>query len=118
MDEARVTEERTDEYALVRIAGELNINTAPDLRRSLNKHVRHELPALLLDLSELEFMDTSGLATIIESHLSVQRYGGQVVLFGMPGQIREVFQVTGVEKIFTILESEQAALQHIGQDAD
>ena len=47
----------------------MNNNTAPDLRELLVKHVKAKQPRLMLDLSELSFMDTSGLATLIEAHL-------------------------------------------------
>jgi anti-anti-sigma factor len=95
----------------VSVSGELNINTAPDLREILIKHLKKNEDVILLDLSELEFMDTSGLATLIEAHLKAERYGGKVGMFGLQPRITEVLAVTSVTKLFHIFSSAEEAIK-------
>jgi anti-sigma B factor antagonist len=99
------------------LSGELNIGSAPGVRDVFMKHIRKREPALLLDLSGLEFMDTSGLATLIEAHLKTERYGGKLILFGLKPRIAEVFEVTRVTALFSIFETQQDAVGALKVDA-
>jgi anti-anti-sigma factor len=96
---------------VVSVSGELTINTAPDLREILMKHLKRNERVILLDLSELEFMDTSGLATVIEAHLKAERQGGKLALFGLQPRITEVLAVTHVTALFHIFSSEDEAVK-------
>jgi len=110
MPQLDLSERTVEGHPAIAVSGQLTILTAPDLRRLLMKHVRRDEPALLLDLSGLSFMDTSGLATLIETQLKVEEHGGRLVLFGLQPLIAEVFDVTRVTKLFSIHESESDAV--------
>ncbi len=115
MSEMDLTERTVEGVSAVGLTGELNIHTAPDLRRLLMKYVKKGEQNLMLDLTGLKFMDTSGLATLIEAQLKVEKYGGRLVLFGLDAQIREVFDVTRVSKLFRIYATEEEALEAVQQ---
>jgi anti-sigma B factor antagonist len=110
MEDISVEERTSEGRPTVALSGQLNITTAPGVRRVLMKHVRGEGPELLVDLSGLEFMDTSGLATLIETHIKCEEHGGRLVLFGLQPLISEVFDVTRVSDLFSIHPTEQQAL--------
>lgn len=116
MAELTLREKTVQGHAAVAVSGELTINTAPELRTVLMKHVKKSRPVLLLDLSGLEFMDTSGLATLIEAHLQAERRDGTLVLFGLGPRISEVFEVTRVTSLFKISETQEGALQALKGD--
>lgn len=118
MSQLDLTERTVGEAPAVGLVGELNINTAPAVRRLLMKYVKRSEPNLMLDLTRLHFMDTSGLATLIETHLKVEKYGGRLVLFGLNPQIMEVFSVTRVNQLFQIAETEQEALEALQRSPD
>jgi anti-sigma B factor antagonist len=110
MPELEVRETNVDGFPVLAVSGELNINTAPDLRDHLVRHVKARQPRVTLDLSGLSFMDTSGLATLIESHLKAEKQGGALVLFGLQPPILEVFEITRVIDLFTVKETQEQAL--------
>ena len=113
-----LTELNLDGTPSVALVGELNVNTAPDLRRRLMKHLDRNHPKLLLDLTELSFMDTSGLATLIEAHLKAEKNGGMLALFGLAARIAEVFAVTRVTELLHVVDSEQEALAALRETAE
>jgi anti-anti-sigma factor len=109
--------ERTiDGVPAVAPSGDLNIHTAPDLRTVLMRHIKRGRPGLMVDLSGLGFMDTSGLATLIEAHLKAEKAEARLVIFAVPEQIGEIFDLTGVRRLLTILEGEQEARAQFPSD--
>ncbi len=113
-----LTERNLDGTPSVALVGELNVSTAPDLRRRLMKYLDGNRPKLLLDLVELSFMDTSGLATLIEAHLKAEKNGGKLALFGLAARIAEVFAVTRVTELLHVYDSEQEALAAVREMAE
>lgn len=98
------------------LSGRLDIDTAPDLRRLLMQHVKtrkrrasSSASRIVLDMSGLEFMDSSGLATLMEAQLRLRQCGGGLILFGLAPQIAEVFSIAQVKGLFTIVETETQA---------
>ncbi|MFW6189959.1 MAG: STAS domain-containing protein [Planctomycetota bacterium] len=113
MAELDVNEQPVDGVPRVSLSGRLDIDTAPELRHVLNRYVEDEVPALILDLSGLDYMDTSGLATVVEAHSRLDGHGGRVVLCGLSGSVLEVFTMNEVAGIFTIVEDAEAAAEEL-----
>jgi anti-sigma B factor antagonist len=100
----------------LKLAGELNFDTAPKLRRQLTRKVKKQERDIVVDLSDLSFMDTCGLATLIETRQRAGEYGGRVIMVGVSEMIREVMQITRVEELFTLVDDPDEA-EDILQDA-
>jgi len=111
MPEIALKEAAVEGCPTVSASGELNISTAPELREALMKYLKRREPLVLLNLSGLEFMDTSGLATIIEAHLQAERYGGKLALVGLQERIAEMLEVTHVTALFHIFATEDEAVK-------
>jgi anti-sigma B factor antagonist len=88
--------ERTsrDGVELLRVEGELDIATAARLISVLNSSVAEAIKSVVVDLTEVGFMDSTGLALLINAHrrLSLRRKGFAVVC--PPGPLRRVFEIT------------------------
>ncbi|MHC4591370.1 MAG: STAS domain-containing protein [Planctomycetota bacterium] len=119
MAEFDLTESTAEGHPSLALSGDLNIVAAPDLRDALLKHVKRKgEPRVLIDLSGLEFMDTSGLATLIEAHLTAERNGGKIVLFGLRPLVAELLEVTRVTELFSICETQQDAIAALASPVD
>ncbi len=116
MPEIVLKELSVDGWPAVSATGELNISTAPELREALVKHLRRREPLVVLNLSGLQFMDTSGLATLIEAHLQAERYGGKLALVGLQPRIKEVLDVTHVTALFHIFATEDGAVKALKEE--
>ncbi len=104
---------------VVEVRGELDLSTAPDLEGPLDQAIADEHSSVLLDLSDCEFIDSTGIALIVRAWQRVDaRSGnggnGRVVLCSGNEQVRRVLEVTGLDNsiaIFTTRDEALAALR-------
>ncbi|MGW2786205.1 STAS domain-containing protein [Streptomyces populi] len=101
--------------ALVTVAGELDVETAPELHDRLADQVRGGRRHLLLDLSAVPFMDSSGINALLKAHDTAGRAGGGVCLVSPAPAVQRVLDLTGVSLAITSVDDVDAALVHIGE---
>lgn len=84
------------------VRGEVDIATSPLLRRQLDRFVDSDEP-IVVDVSEMTFIDSSGLGVLVEM-LQRRRAGtrGPVTLHGMQEPVRRVFEITGLTELFEL----------------
>ncbi len=95
--------ERTDEnIPVVSITGDIDLETSPQLRDYLKPKSAAKTPALLLDFSGVNYIDSSGLATLIEYFQAVQSFQGRLALASLSPRVKNVFEIVRLEQIFSI----------------
>ena len=99
--------------AIVEVRGEVDLYSSPRMREALVGLTDGRSPAVLVDLSRVEYMDSSGVATLVEGLQLARQYGGQFKLAGLAPAIRDVFRFARLEKVFDIYEDTQAALRAV-----
>ena len=90
----------------VSIEGRVNIDTSGDMRRTIAEALRSMPPALMLDLSGVSYIDTSGLATLLEASRIARQQGIRLVLHGLHGQPRELLHFSRIDHLLDIAEPE------------
>jgi anti-sigma B factor antagonist len=99
MSALEVHHETGNGRATIRLTGELDISTADDLEHVLSDLDAPGGPArIYLDLSELRFMDSSGLRLIVTSDLRLRREGRELRLMPGPEQVQRVFRLALLEE--------------------
>ena len=106
-----------DGFPVIALAGDLSGQSVGDLRESFSRWQHAEAPRAMVDMSGVQFMDTSGLAHLIETHLKFERHGGRLVLFGLQPMIADVFEVTRVTALFHVASSQEAAVAVLREHA-
>ncbi|MFF9824564.1 STAS domain-containing protein [Streptomyces sp. DT197] len=96
--------------AVVTPAGELDHHTADLLREPLEEAVSQGRARLVVDCSQLEFCDSTGLNVLLGARLKAEAAGGGVHLAAMRPVVARVFQITGAEAVFTVHDSLESAL--------
>jgi anti-sigma B factor antagonist len=102
----------TDEasFSTVQLVGDLNMFSAPDLRTNLVRKLEAGVKRYIFDLSDLAFVDSSGIGILVSFvSMAKKSQGGQVVLCGLNPQIRNIFEVTRLMSVFNVVEDMQAA---------
>ena len=88
----------------VSIEGRVNIDTSSDMRRTIAEALRSMPPAVMLDLSGVSYIDTSGVATLLEASRIARQQGTRLVLHGLHGQPRELLHFSQIDHLLDIAE--------------
>ncbi len=89
----------------LRLSGEIDLHASPTLRSELQDCVRSKSPNLLLDFSNVDYIDSSGLATLIEYVRESGSFGGKIALFGLQKKVRTIFDLVRLNELFVISET-------------
>ncbi|MDG4801237.1 STAS domain-containing protein [Micromonospora sp. WMMD980] len=93
--------QRDEAGAGLRLAGELDMSTAGELNAAIDRLVAAGHRELLLDLTELTFCDSTGIAAFVRGDNLVAADGGWLRLTGASGRVARVLQVTGLAEVLT-----------------
>jgi anti-anti-sigma factor len=99
-----------DGRAVLTVSGEIDLETASRLGEELQAAMRDVAPDMVVDLSAVTFMDSTGLKVLIAAQLRAGLAGGGVTLVGLRRAVRRVFEVTGVDDRFAIYATLEEAL--------
>ncbi len=111
----RLNELVEDGIDIFALEGEIDFHYAPVLRTLLRSKIRSKCPALILDLSDVHWIDSTGLATIIEHLRDAAKYGGILCLAGLKDSIRSIFEVVRLDTLTPIFPSREEAKTAIKQ---
>ncbi len=90
------------EATIIRPIGEVDLSRSPSLRHHLASALRG-CARLVVDLSKVPYMDSSGVATLVETMQAARRDGTTLVLCGLQDKVRSVFEIARLDTIFTIV---------------
>ncbi len=106
----QITERTEQDIPVVLITGDVDLETSPQLREFLKPKSTKKTPALLLDFSGVSYIDSSGLATLIEYFQATQSYGGKLALASLSPRVKNVFEIVRLEQIFSLYPDVPSAL--------
>lgn len=95
-------QEQAGEVAIVKLAGRLDSSAAQPAEESFTRMLGSAAPHLAIDLSRLDYISSAGLRVLLVVAKKIQQANGKMVLFGLLPNVREVFAVSGFDKIFAI----------------
>ncbi|MEW5758363.1 MAG: STAS domain-containing protein [Candidatus Omnitrophota bacterium] len=107
-----IKEKQSNDVIVCSVKGEININTSPNMRKEFEKLVREDSKKILLNLNNVSYIDSSGLATLIEILQRVKRNNGLMRLSNLSEKVSSLFEITKLDKLFNIFSSEEEALQN------
>lgn len=89
---------------LLRISGELDLSSSPKLEEELARTTATSPSLIIIDLRDLDFMDSTGLSVLIRAHQQAQQSGHRLGIVNGPQQIRRLLSLTGVADRLTVVE--------------
>lgn len=102
---------------VVHVGGEIDVYTAPLLREALDKQVAAGRADIVVDLEDVTFMDSTGLGVLVGRLKLVRGRNGSLRIVSSKDRILKVFKITGLDKVFHIYPSIEAAAQGSAQAA-
>ena len=98
--QARESEE--DGLHIIALEGEIDLACSPELREILDVHAQAQRAALVLDFVGVSYVDSSGLATLVEYVRKVQDFGGKLALAAVNTRVRTILDLVRLSEIFPI----------------
>ncbi len=107
------TESKEEGHDVIKVSGDVDLQSSPKLRGFLLSKVKTKCPVLLVDFTDVGYIDSSGLATLVEYYQGSRAFSGRLVLFGMNARVRSIFELVRLSEIFTIQDNRKDALQSV-----
>jgi anti-sigma B factor antagonist len=102
---------RVDNATILDVSGDIDLANSPEMRKALLREVRdNRRTRVVLNLSEVRYIDSSGVASLVESLKASRDMGSRFILVGLSGPAREVLQLSRLLKVFEIYATEVEAL--------
>lgn len=99
-----------EEIVIFTVDGEINISTSPELKKQFEKKPSKKV---VVNLERVTYIDSSGLATLVEMLKKTRSQGGALGLSGMSEKVKSLFEITKLDKLFSIFPSQDEALAKI-----
>jgi len=99
-----------DDTHVVAVTGEIDLFTAPEFKQRMSAPIDDGRSNLVVDLSATTFIDSSSLGVLIGAHRRLKLRGGSLVVVCENEAIAKTFKITGLDGVFTIAPSVEAAL--------
>jgi anti-sigma B factor antagonist len=99
-----------DNGVRIEISGEVDMHNSPDVRAKLLEAARRKVRLVVVNLGKVKYIDSSGLATLVECLQYMADYGGKLALVGASKSTRDVFAIARLDKVFSFYDSEDEAL--------
>ena len=110
MDFSVRTEPLSDDAYVIALAGEVDLYTAPEFKQELLDVIAKGAKHVVIDLSETTFIDSTTLGVLVGGVKRLRPTGGSLALVCTDQNISKIFEITGLDRVFTIHASRDEAL--------
>ncbi len=93
---------RLDWQYFLPLEGEIDLHRSSRVERSLASMIKKKPDHLVVDLSGVTFIDSSGVAVLIRALQNIQEYGGKLSLRGLNDKVRPIFEIARLDQVFVI----------------
>lgn len=101
-------------FPVVHISGDIDIDQVPTLRTALDALIDETAIHLVLDLSEVNYIDSTGLGMLVAVHKKLSRIKAVYVLIVPDQSQKKVFEITGLSAVLMLVDSLEEALETLG----
>ena len=91
--------------------GDIDINSSPQMKKAFDKLIQAKSEKMVINLQKVGYVDSSGLATLVEILKNVKGFGGKLKLCNLSSKVKSLFEITKLEKLFDIKDSEEEAIK-------
>jgi anti-sigma B factor antagonist len=106
-----VTTERDEGIAIITLAGEVDLYTAPEFKQQLLRAIDEGFQTIVVDMTDTTFIDSTTLGVLVGGLKRLRPAGGQMSLVMTDPNILKVFDITGLDRVFPIHETRGEAIQ-------
>ena len=100
-----------DGIVFLEIQGEIDLYASPQLREHFTELAKGKQHKIIINLKNVTYIDSSGLATFIEAFQKLSAEDGKLVLCNLTETVKGVFEIARLEDVLTIVDTEEDALK-------
>jgi anti-anti-sigma factor len=104
--------DKQSKAVIVAVKGRMDGVSAPEFEKTMADHITGGASRFVVDFSDLEYISSAGLRSLLTTAKTLRARGGELVFAALRDVVREVFEIGGFSKIFSIYASTDAALKH------
>src|SRR5438477_4136833 len=104
------TSPRQSRSNVLPLKGDIELHVSPSVTASLNGKIIKKPERMVVDHSDVSYIDSAGLAALIEAMQKVEGYGGKFMLAGLQETVRSIFEISRLDQVFQIFPDAGAAL--------
>ncbi len=104
-----IRQETINHVAVLSLEGRLDASSARDIKEKVSSLSRENRVNLVIDMAGVVFIDSSGLGSLVSSLRTVNKLGGDIKISALQDQVRAVFELTRLHRIFGIYDDSTAA---------
>jgi anti-sigma B factor antagonist len=113
----QISDEAVDDQThVINLGGEVDLYTAPEFKERMVQIIEEGKKRVVVDLSDATFIDSTTLGVLVGGVKRLRPSGGSLALVCTDQNIQKIFEITGLDRVFPIHESRQAALDEVGAD--
>ena len=106
----QISREDKNGISIFRMVGDIDINTSPEVKKSFDKAVGKETNKVVINMKNVSYIDSSGLATLVEVLKKLRLHGGKLKLTNLSAKVMGLFEITKLDKLFDISNQEEDAV--------
>jgi anti-sigma B factor antagonist len=107
----KISERHLEKITIFDVTGDIDLASSPQLRKALLRELRElRMPRVVLNLNAVRYIDSSGVASLVEGLKASRDVGSRFIMFGLNTTVREVLQLSKLLRIFEISDSEEQAV--------
>jgi len=107
----QISARHLDKITIFDVSGDVDLATSPELRKALLRELREvRMPRVVLNLKAVRYIDSSGVASLVEGLKVSRDVGSRLVLYGLNTTVREVLQLSKLLRILEVFDNEEQAV--------
>ena len=107
----KIQVEKNNDIAIVAMDGEINYDNSVQLRNAFLKITKEGINKVIVDFEKVTFIDSAGLATLIEMLQGLRKTKGKLLLCNVNKHTRGIFEITKIHKLITIYDNRDMAIE-------
>jgi anti-sigma B factor antagonist len=106
-----ITEKIIEDVRIISISGRIDTITSKDLDAKLNETIEERIEKIIIDLEKVDYISSVGLRVLLAALKKQKHNHGSLPLVSLQPFVQNVFKITGLDKVFQIFPTEDAAFQ-------
>lgn len=95
---------------IISLEGEIDLHESPNVREALRPLIEQKVPRIYVDMTQVGYIDSSGLAVLIDAMQRIANYGGKFGLIGIRPAVRTVLEIARLDQVFRVYPDRASAV--------